>query len=725
MQVAKNYFNSNDARSLINVYGFAIFPIHGIHEDQCTCGNKDCTNKGKHPATNDGFKSASNDIEIVKQLWAGRQHLNVGIATGKKSGIFVIDIDSEQGEKDLKAMGELPPTLTVSTGKGKHLYFKYPNEPVITKTKIVGDYVDVRGDGGYVAGAGSNHASGTTYEFINELEDIAEAPKWLLDLVIKSRITPKTNVTQLIAPQQRTTLIQTGWTQSDVQDMLDKLNPDMPYDEWVQVGMAIQSEGFPFSLWDDWSRQGTKYNQQEMTKKWNSFKGQGISFGTLVNMAKAAGWSKRYERSHVTPTCVTEKQEVVNPETGEIEVKEPTLNLQDWVASKKFTGEAPKIEWLIDGTLQKGIPALLAAMGGLGKSFTILDLCIEIASGTGITNKRMLGGDVMDHGKCVFITAEDSLASVHRRIEKICTPEKLEATKENLIVVPMPELGGPKLLVREGRDGIEVTDFYYEIRDQLEAMDDLKLIVFDPLQAFVAADITSKPESAQFMWTAFAHIASATNASMMCTHHMRKDGLKNIQSLADAREAVRGTTGLIDGARLVYAMWQAEEKTGRLLANHYDVEYKPNDFVLGGVVKSNDDEKKQITSFIRQENGVLVDKGGVSNNFLAGSGVDSKPMSNIQKFVYEAIVDAIITDGKYVPIFKGQSAVKCITYEELRQKLEERGYKEMMEDQKKTTSQQIKSATQSARIALQKKGKINFNGSNIWLVEDTEKNEGM
>ncbi|MBM6753150.1 bifunctional DNA primase/polymerase, partial [Mediterraneibacter glycyrrhizinilyticus] len=79
------------------------------------CGEADCTNQGKHPATNNGCSDATNDINKLLGLWAGRKGLNVGIATGKASNCFVVDVDGHQAEQDLQYLinihGDLPQTL--------------------------------------------------------------------------------------------------------------------------------------------------------------------------------------------------------------------------------------------------------------------------------------------------------------------------------------------------------------------------------------------------------------------------------------------------------------------------------------------------------------------------------------------------------------------------------------------------------------------------------------
>ncbi|MEZ5691952.1 MAG: bifunctional DNA primase/polymerase [Rickettsiales bacterium] len=56
--------------------------------------------------------------------------------------------------------------------------------------------VDVRGDGGYVVAPPSLHPNGNNYEWANSPfeNDIADAPEWLLDLVVKPNKAIKNNV---------------------------------------------------------------------------------------------------------------------------------------------------------------------------------------------------------------------------------------------------------------------------------------------------------------------------------------------------------------------------------------------------------------------------------------------------------------------------------------------------------------------------------------------------
>ena len=65
----------------------------------------------------------------------------------------------------------------------------------------------------------------------------------------------------------------------------------LSYQEWINVGMALKNEGYPCRVWDDWSRNDSRYHAGECERKWSSFTGTGnpVTGGTIVQMAKDRG----------------------------------------------------------------------------------------------------------------------------------------------------------------------------------------------------------------------------------------------------------------------------------------------------------------------------------------------------------------------------------------------------------------------------------------------------
>lgn len=73
-------------------------------------------------------------------------------------------------------------------------------------------------------------------------------------------------------------------------DMLNSIPPDCSYDEWLKVGMALKHEGADCSVWDEWSRGGTKYKAGECARKWKSFNRNEVTGGTLAHIAMSYGY---------------------------------------------------------------------------------------------------------------------------------------------------------------------------------------------------------------------------------------------------------------------------------------------------------------------------------------------------------------------------------------------------------------------------------------------------
>jgi hypothetical protein len=123
------------------------------------------------------------------EAWAAQfPRCNWALATGPASGVFVLDVDGEQGEDALLAhhrQGQSQPgTLTVSTGRGKHLYFRWPEGLTIRNSAgKLGRGLDIRGEGGFVVIPPSVHPSGTEYAYFDPDVPVSDAPAWLLALV--------------------------------------------------------------------------------------------------------------------------------------------------------------------------------------------------------------------------------------------------------------------------------------------------------------------------------------------------------------------------------------------------------------------------------------------------------------------------------------------------------------------------------------------------------------
>lgn len=84
--------------------------------------------------------------------------------------------------------------------------------------------------------------------------------------------------------------------QNNILLALDHINvSDLDYQEWINVGMALQSEGYDCSVWENWSRNDSRYHSGECEKKWKTFHGSStpITGATICQMAMSRGWDPK------------------------------------------------------------------------------------------------------------------------------------------------------------------------------------------------------------------------------------------------------------------------------------------------------------------------------------------------------------------------------------------------------------------------------------------------
>lgn len=142
-----------------------------------------------------GLHDAVTDPAILREWWQKAPAAGVGIATGKKSGIFVLDVDPlHGGDVTLAALlekhGALPETVMQQTGGGgRHILFQYPPVELRNTTGKIGPGLDTRAEGGYICGAPTVHPSGNLYRWIiaPSKHAIAQAPDWLLHALIDNK----------------------------------------------------------------------------------------------------------------------------------------------------------------------------------------------------------------------------------------------------------------------------------------------------------------------------------------------------------------------------------------------------------------------------------------------------------------------------------------------------------------------------------------------------------
>lgn len=212
--------------------------------------------------------------------------------------------------------------------------------------------------------------------------------------------------------------------------------------------------------------------------------------------------------------------------------------------------EAPERAWLVLDRLPLGVVGLLAAAGSTGKSMAILQLAVSCCTG-----EPWFGMAQGRSGSALILSAEDDRDEIHRRVRIVASHYRMmageraesvdELIAERLFI--LDRVGEDNRLTRmEGRELVS-TAMAERIIRTAEQMPGPVLIVLDPLSRFDGGDGNDNGDGTRLIEAA-ERIRKGTGCTVLMPHHVSKAGIRDPES---GQEAVRGASGLVDGARWV------------------------------------------------------------------------------------------------------------------------------------------------------------------------------
>ena len=157
--------------------------------------------RSKEPRVARGFYRATTNLRQIQRWWSDWPNANIGIATGKPSGFWVLDIDPRHGglrsfealERDAREWGATTPLFAtlrqLTGGGGVHLLYQMPVALGVTlpNGQFAGyQGIDLKKDGGYIVAPPSIHPSGYPYQW--QHDDLpAPFPPALVELWMEER----------------------------------------------------------------------------------------------------------------------------------------------------------------------------------------------------------------------------------------------------------------------------------------------------------------------------------------------------------------------------------------------------------------------------------------------------------------------------------------------------------------------------------------------------------
>lgn len=363
--------------------GFAVFPVYepNILVDGvmtvCSCGKMDC--RGKHPRTINGVLDATTDANTIKGWWQKWPSASIGIATGKKSGLAVIDLDGPEGMASGRSL-RLQSSVSALTGNGKQLFYADTDGKLSNSVKKIAPGIDTRGNNGYVVVPPSIHPNGKRYCWQSQPLNRHALPQLPTTLAMMDL---PTAVTGLVAHKPEGWIAEAlkGMKYGNIDDTLVSILGRMRRDNWAATDARV--------LLDPHARAA------------------GATEGHLDDKIK-----------HIWDAYAPHTVLGVNHSRFE--------------AIDTFLEDIKKVEWLCSPIVAEKSIGFVAGLPETMKTWVLIDLAVECARGNG----SWLGLFPVKKGRVLFIDQERYKAETQRRFSAIMSAKGLDRKdlKESLFL---------------------------------------------------------------------------------------------------------------------------------------------------------------------------------------------------------------------------------------------------------------------------------------------------
>ncbi len=298
------------------------------------------------------------------------------------------------------------------------------------------------------------------------------------------------------------------------------------FDDFLRVGMSVKAalgaQGRDLFHW--WASQSAKYDATDCERKWRSFDPREITFGKLAHMVKEAHGGKYPPELAAMMTARWEQRMKPFDPWEDI----PDFPDAPWMLSvaaqvvsvvdvAQLTGLVPKArEWTVNELVPRKSVTLLTGDGGVGKSLIALQLAASVAVG------RPWLGQRTAHGNALYVSAEDDMDELHRRITSICAGHGVQMqTVTNMRLWSLA--GQDAVMATAGLDNIvQSTALFDLVRKQAEAVQP-EIIVLDTLADLFAGNESDRSHVTQFI-NMLIGLALDFNCAVVLLAHPSKSG---------------------------------------------------------------------------------------------------------------------------------------------------------------------------------------------------------
>jgi len=350
------------------------------------------------------YQSRRSTEEEIHQWWQQHPNANIGIVTGKISGVVVIDLDLDKdggNESGAKIYEQALTDLIVKTGRGGyHLYYRYP-EDVDHISNRVGllPGVDVRADGGYVVAPPSAHSSGRLYEWIRRGEP-GKLPPYLMGLL--------TSHTPVERDGEESS---SKW----LSDLLAGVGEGQRNDACARLCGYLFGKSMPKDVILAIIRQWNEKNRPP-----------------LPDHEVAATVESVYKTAHRRDTVPQSRSQ--DGGTGQVSTSPfSVVNIREYMARHGNN----QVSWLVQDWLPEATVGFVVAPPGSYKTWLTFDMAVSVATGTPFLGEY----PVQRTGPVLLIQQEDFHGDIAQRLAIILQSRldlRAEVTKDDQFEVKAP-----------------------------------------------------------------------------------------------------------------------------------------------------------------------------------------------------------------------------------------------------------------------------------------------
>jgi RecA-family ATPase len=303
------------------------------------------------------------------------------------------------------------------------------------------------------------------------------------------------------------------------------------------------------------------------------------------------------------------------------------------VPASMFDGmEVPPRRWLVKDMVPAGTVTTINGDGGTGKSLLAAQLALATTS-----NTKWVGQEV-EQGSCIYLSAEDDLDELHRRVATIAERQGVPLARlHNFHIVPLAGEDAILASTRPGSHVLSTTALFEAIEGEIQSLQPA-LVILDTLADLFGGEENQRAQSRQFIgllrrWAIKYHL------TIVLLAHPSLSGMANGSGSS-------GSTGWNNSVRSRLYLERVMESSGVKA-----VEPDPDARVLRTVKANYGRTGGEIP--LRWSNGILVpdisDLGVDLRNALTEQRAEKAFLNMVQEFAAEGRHVSATPSANYAP----------------------------------------------------------------------------